>query len=158
MARAKCSAGVLIHRVRHGVLEVLLAHPGGPFWQRKDLGSWSIPKGELEPGEEPLAAAVREVREEIGIAVPPQEAQWLGEVQQAGGKRVQAWHWRGEVEPDLRDASTFEMEWPPKSGKVQRFAEVDRAEWFPLAQARQKILAGQVPLLDALALHEGLLE
>jgi predicted NUDIX family NTP pyrophosphohydrolase len=148
-ARRNESAGLLLFRASPGGVEVLLVHPGGPYWAKKDAGAWSVPKGELEPGEEPLAAARREVEEEIGVAV---EGPFLplGEVRQKAGKRVTAWAARAEFDPATLRSGTFEMEWPPRSGRRQVFPEVDRAEWFPLAEARVRILEGQRPLLDAL--------
>jgi predicted NUDIX family NTP pyrophosphohydrolase len=141
------SAGLLMFR-RHGAsLEFLLVHPGGPFFQRKDLGAWSIPKGEYQDGEEPLEAAKREFAEETGI-VPLGEFLPLGEVKQSGGKIVTAWAFEGNCEADKIRSNTFSIEWPPKSGKMREFPEVDRAEWFPLALAREKILNAQAAFLD----------
>ena len=145
----RTSAGLLLHRYRDGV-EVLLVHPGGPFWARKDAGAWSIPKGEYEPGEDPESVARREFREELGADVPTGELMPLGEVRQAGGKRVVAWALRGDLDVSTIVSNTFEMEWPPKSGRMATFPEVDRAEWFSIEVARERILAGQVVLLDRL--------
>lgn len=147
----KLSAGLLLHRRSpSGGVEVLLVHPGGPFWARKDEGAWSIPKGEYAEGEEPLAAARREFVEELGLAVPDGEVAGLGQVRQAGGKVVTAYAVASDL--DLTDAvsNTFEMEWPPRSGRMQSFPEVDRAEWLPVELARSRLLKGQLPLLDRL--------
>lgn len=143
------SAGLLLYQRRKEGLCVLLVHPGGPFWQSKDRGAWSIPKGEYGEGEDPEAVARREFREELGVE-PPGEACYLGDVVQAGGKRVVAYAMAGDADVSAIGSNTFELEWPPRSGKMQRFPEVDRAEWFPLAKAREKILAAQCPLLDRL--------
>lgn len=143
------SAGILMYRRRSGVLEVLLVHPGGPFWQRKDIGAWSIPKGEHEAAEEPLAAALREFEEELGQR-PEGQALPLGEIRQSGGKRVVAFAVRGDFDTALITSNFFEMEWPPRSGRMQRFPEIDRAEWFPLETARSKINKGQQSFLDRL--------
>jgi predicted NUDIX family NTP pyrophosphohydrolase len=146
----KRSAGLLVFRRRGGGLEVLLVHPGGPLWARRDLGAWSIPKGEIEAGEDPLAAARREVEEETGLrAAGPFSA--LGEIRQPGGKRVLAWAMPGDFDPAALRSIAFELEWPPRSGRRQSFPEVDRAAWFPLAEARRRILPAQAPLLDRLA-------
>jgi predicted NUDIX family NTP pyrophosphohydrolase len=134
-------------------LEVLLVHPGGPFWARKDLGSWSIPKGEYTDGEDPLAAAVREFAEETGITLAPSAFVPLGEVKQRGGKIVTAWAVEGDVDPATLTSNTFELEWPPRSGRTQQFPEVDRAEWFAPAVARQKIVTAQAELIDRLVEH-----
>ncbi len=130
-------------------LEVLLVHPGGPFWQKKDLGAWSIPKGEVSPGEEPLATARREFQEEIGFA-PAGEFVPLTPVKQKGGKLVHAWAVEGDFDPATIKSNTFMMEWPPKSGKQVEFAEIDRAEFFDPATARSKINAAQATLIDEL--------
>jgi len=146
----KVSAGLLMYRRRAGRLEVLLVHPGGPFFRHKDDGAWSIPKGEPSPGEELRATAVREFREEIGLPAgePLQE---LGEIKQKAGKVVHAWAFEGELPPGYAVAcNTFELEWPPRSGRWQRFPEVDRAEMFPLPEARTKLNAAQVAFLDRL--------
>lgn len=142
------SAGIIAYR-KHRTIEVLLVHPGGPFWRNKDLGAWSIPKGEYADGEDAEIAARREFDEELGLALSvPLTA--LGEVRQRGGKLVTAF--AAELDVDVRRirSNTFEMEWPPRSGKRQAFPEVDRAEWFGLDAARKKINAGQRPLLDRL--------
>lgn len=145
----KTSAGLLMFRRAPGGLEVLLAHPGGPFWASKDLGAWSIPKGEIKDGEEPLAAAQREFLEETGFACAPPFID-LGEVKQSGGKRVRAWAFEGDCDPALLVSNEFEMEWPPKSGHLRRFPEVDRAAWFGIDEARRRIGQGQQPLLAQL--------
>jgi predicted NUDIX family NTP pyrophosphohydrolase len=147
----KTSAGLLLYRRREGRLEVLLVHPGGPFWAKRDLGAWSIPKGEYEEGEDPEAAARREFEEELGIGGPTPPFRPLGEIVQAGGKRVVAFAAEGDLDTSAIRSNEFELEWPPKSGTSQRFPEVDRAEWFRLAEAREKIIPGQIPLLDRLA-------
>jgi predicted NUDIX family NTP pyrophosphohydrolase len=143
------SAGILMYRRAGRSIEVLLVHPGGPFWRNKDTGAWSIPKGEIEPGEDPAAAAQREFREELGSATG-QQLRALGEIQQRGGKRVIAFTMEGNLDANAISSNTFEIEWPPKSGRRQRFPEVDRAEWFDLDNARERILASQQPLLDRL--------
>jgi len=138
-------------RMREGRLEVFLAHPGGPLFARKDENHWSIPKGELDPGEDLLAAAIREFKEEVGIE-PTGEFLPLGSIQQKGGKVVHAWAFRGDW-PDGQShrCNTFEMEWPPRSGRIQQFPEIDRVEFFPLPEARRKLKATQHPFLDRLA-------
>jgi predicted NUDIX family NTP pyrophosphohydrolase len=150
MAAAKQSAGILLHRRRDGRLEVLLAHPGGPFWERKDLEAWSVPKGELEPGEDPLAAAKREFAEETGLALSGPFAP-LGSVKQKSGKTVHAWAVEGDFDPAKLVCNTFEMEWPARSGKMQSFPEIDRVEWFDLDTARRKMNPAQTAFLDRLA-------
>lgn len=147
---AKVAAGLFLFRRRPGGLEVLLVHLGGPFWARKDLGAWSIPKGEANPGEELLAAARREFREETGFD-PVGEPFALGQVKQAGGKIVHAWALEADFDPTTLKSNTFAVEWPKGSGQFREYPEVDRAEWFDLAQARERILSAQVPLLDVLA-------
>lgn len=129
---------------------MFLVHPGGPYWARKDLGAWSIPKGEFAPGEDPLAAARREFREETGFEPPPGPLVALGATRQAGGKTVHAWATAGDVDAAAVVSNTFAMEWPPRSGRRQEFPEVDRASWFALAEARRRILPGQLPFLDRL--------
>jgi len=143
------SAGLLLFRRAPEGLLVLLVHPGGPFWRRKDLGAWTIPKGELAEGEAPKETAFREFREETGW-VAPHEAVSLGHVRQAGGKVVHAWAVEGHVDPATLCSNTFEVEWPRGSGRRQRFAEVDKAGWFTIPEARRRILPAQAPLLDAL--------
>ena len=147
----KRSAGMLLHRPGpEGEPEVLLVHPGGPYWARKDLGAWSIPKGELDPGEDPEACALRELAEETGLALPPEGLRDLGEVKQRGGKVVQAFAAEGDLDAAAIAANTFELEWPPRSGRRQEFPEVDRAEWFALDEARRRINAAQAAFLDRL--------
>ncbi len=146
----KRSAGVLLFRRAGRKLEVLLAHPGGPFWKNKDDGAWSIPKGEYRDDEDPLAAAKREFAEETGLS-PSGDFLPLGEVRQPGGKVVTAWAMEGDFDAANLRSNTFSMPWPPGSGKLQEFPEIDRAEWFPLEVARRKILKGQAELLDRLA-------
>lgn len=145
----KISAGLLMYRVRDGQLQVLLVHPGGPFFQNKDYGVWSIPKGEIEPGEEMLTAAQREFTEETGIKPNPPYIE-LGQIIQKSGKKVYAWACAGDCEPQQARSNTFRMEWPPRSGHWQAFPEVDRAEWFSLPEARRRIKPAQLPLLDRL--------
>jgi predicted NUDIX family NTP pyrophosphohydrolase len=145
----KRSAGILMYRRTGPELEVLLVHPGGPFWAKKDLGAWSIPKGEYGTGEEPLAAAMREFREELGAEADGPFLE-LGTVVQPSRKDVVAWAVEGDFAVEDLKSNTFEMEWPPKSGKKKQFPEVDRAEWFGLEEARRKILKGQVAFIDRL--------
>jgi predicted NUDIX family NTP pyrophosphohydrolase len=145
------SAGILLHRTGSEGREVLLVHPGGPFWAKRDEGAWSIPKGEYDDGEEPLAAALREFEEELGSALEHVgELQALGEVRQRNRKLVTAWAVEGDLDPAAVRSNTFEMEWPPRSGKRQAFPEIDRAEWFGLARAREKLIPAQVAFLDRL--------
>lgn len=146
----KLSAGLLLYRVRDGIVEVLIAHPGGPFWARKDDGAWSIPKGEYAHGEDPWAAAQREFSEEVGSAPPAGPRVDLAPVKQSGGKVVTAFAVRGDLDPTGARSNTFELEWPRGSGQMREFPEVDRVEWFPVAQARIKLLKGQRALLDQL--------
>jgi predicted NUDIX family NTP pyrophosphohydrolase len=144
------SAGLLLCRERDGKTEVLLVHPGGPFWKNKNQGAWSIPKGEIEPGETPVDVACREFREELGSPPPAVELTPLGSIKQAGGKVVHAWSARGDFDPSRIAGGNFTMEWPPRSGRMQEFPEVDRAEWFDLDQARRMILPAQAAFLDRL--------
>lgn len=148
---ARRSAGLLLYRRCGGQLEVLLVHPGGPLWARKDEGAWSIPKGEPAEGEDGLSAAKREFEEETGATAPAGPFVTLDAVRQAGGKIVDAWAAEGEFDPSGLNSNMFEMEWPPGSGRRQQFPEVDRAEWFTIDEARRKILRGQAPFLDRLA-------
>jgi predicted NUDIX family NTP pyrophosphohydrolase len=145
------SAGILLFRRGAAGLEVLLVHPGGPFWARKDLGAWSIPKGEHDDDEAPLDCARREFAEETGTALPEGELVELGEIRQKSGKRVAAWAAEGDLDPATVRSNTFELEWPPRSGRRQEFPEVDRAEWFGLDAARERLLPAQVEFLDRLA-------
>jgi predicted NUDIX family NTP pyrophosphohydrolase len=150
----KLSAGLLLYRRGHQddemAVEVLLGHMGGPFWARKDEGAWSIPKGEYQPGEDPFAAAKREFEEELGKAPPAVDYRDLGSVSQPGGKTVTAW--AAEADFDAADAvsNTFELEWPPGSGQVRSFPEIDRAAWFSAEVARVKLVTGQRPMIDRL--------
>jgi predicted NUDIX family NTP pyrophosphohydrolase len=149
---ARRSAGILLHRPGPAGREVLLVHPGGPFWAKRDLGAWSIPKGEYEDGEDAQACALREFAEELGSAPPAGgDLVELGEVRQRGGKVVTAWAAEGDLDPGAIRSNTFTMEWPPRSGATREFPEVDRAGWFTLDEARAKILPAQAPLLDRLA-------
>ena len=148
----KRSAGVLLFRRIGPQFEVLLAHPGGPFWKNKDDGAWSIPKGEYGADEDPLTAAKRELAEETGLA-PSGDFIPLGEIRQSGGKIVTAWAVEGNWEATSVRSNTFSMTWPPGSGKQQEFPEIDRAAWFSLEGARRKILKAQAPLLERLAGH-----
>jgi predicted NUDIX family NTP pyrophosphohydrolase len=148
----KPSAGLALHRRVDGEVQVLLVHPGGPYWAARDEGAWSLPKGEIEPGEDPLEVAVREFREEIGAEPPPTAgAVFLGELRQPSGKRVSAWAVQGDVDVSRVRSNTFTIEWPRGSGRMREFPEVDRAAWFGLDEARRKILRGQVGFLDRLA-------
>jgi len=144
------SAGLLLYRQREGRLEVLLAHPGGPFWENKDAGAWSLPKGEVEADEEPLAVARREFAEETGHPSPSGSTIELGEMRQASGKTVFAWAVEGDLDPDLAVSNTFSMEWPPRSGRSQEFAEVDRVEWFGPDEARRRLNPAQAEFVDRL--------
>ena len=144
------SAGLLVYRRVDGSVELLLVHPGGPYWQRKDAGAWSIPKGEYDDGDDPLATALREFGEELGQDPPDGEPVALGEVKQPGGKVVTAWAVEGDAEAGAVTSNLFEMEWPPKSGRMQQFPEVDRAGWFGPDEARAKLLKGQLPFVDRL--------
>lgn len=149
MAKQKQSAGLVMFHAQGGVVQVLLAHPGGPLWANKDAGAWSIPKGEVEAGEDLLEAARREFREEIGVE-PTGPFVPLGSIRQKSGKQVHAWAFRGELDPRGVRSNTFEMEWPPRSGRRVSFPEIDRAELFELEVARSKINPAQAALLDAL--------
>jgi predicted NUDIX family NTP pyrophosphohydrolase len=145
----KQSAGLLLFRDAAGALEVLLVHPGGPFWSHKDAGAWSIPKGEIEAGEDPLAAAIREFEEETGATVAGDFVE-LPPVRQRSGKVVRAWAVAADFDPHRLRSNAFSMPWPPKSGLVREFPEVDRAAWFSLGEARVRINAAQAPLLEHL--------
>jgi predicted NUDIX family NTP pyrophosphohydrolase len=148
------SAGILLYRHADAGPEVLLVHPGGPFWARRDEGAWSIPKGEHGEGEEPIDAARREFAEETGAPLAAGELIPLGEVRQRSGKQVAAWAAEGDLDPASVRSNTFELEWPPRSGRIQAFPEVDRAEWFALDEARRRLLPAQVAFVDRL--HEQL--
>jgi len=150
----KESAGLLVFRRTPGGLEVLLAHPGGPFWAKKDEGAWSIPKGELAAGEDPLAAALREFEEETGVIIAGTPLA-LQPVRQPSGKIIRAWALEGDLDPATVKSNTFSLEWPPRSGRQQEFPEIDRVAWLPVEEARRKIVPGQVPLLEQLALQLG---
>ncbi len=143
------SAGLLLYRRTGDGVEVLLVHPGGPYWSDRDDGAWTIPKGELEEDEEPLATARREFEEETGVGVTGEEIA-LNPVRQPGGKIVHAWAVDGDLDTAAVRSNTFSMEWPPRSGKRKEFPEIDRAEWFSLESARRKILEGQLDLLEQL--------
>jgi predicted NUDIX family NTP pyrophosphohydrolase len=150
---ASTSAGILLFRAAADAVEVLLVHPGGPFWAKKDAGAWSIPKGEVGDGEDLLACALRELEEELGapFSLVPEELIDLGSVRQKGGKVVHCWAAQGEFDPAGLRSNTFTMEWPPRSGVEREFPEVDRAEWLGPEQAREKINPAQAELLDRLA-------
>ena len=141
------SAGIVLYR---NALEVLLVHPGGPFFANKDAGVWSIPKGEYEDGDDPLACALREFEEELGTPLEADSPIELGTIVQRGGKQVTAWAVAGDLDPSTARSNTFTMEWPPRSGRQQEFPEVDRAEWFSVQDARAKLVPAQVELLDRL--------
>lgn len=142
---------MLPFRVRDGALEVLIAHMGGPFWAKKDAGAWSVIKGEHDPGDDPVLAARREWVEETGTPAPEGDLLPLGEVRQNSGKRVTVWAVLApDLVPETFVCNTFEMEWPPRSGRTQQFPEIDRAEWTPLSLAAERLVAGQRPLLEAL--------
>jgi len=148
---AKRSAGILLFRRGGGDVEVLLGHMGGPLWERRDSAGWSVPKGEYGPDEEPAAAARREFEEEVGIRPPAGGLVDLGSVRQSSGKLVTVWAVEGDLDPEAAVPGTFTMEWPRGSGRLREFPELDRVAWFPLEQAREKLVAGQRPFLDRLA-------
>jgi predicted NUDIX family NTP pyrophosphohydrolase len=152
VAPARFSAGLLLYRQTTGPIEVLLVHPGGPLWAKRDLGAWSIPKGEIDRGEDPLTAALREFREELGseARVDVDQLVELGTVRQTGGKVVAAWAGAGDVDTETLASNRFEMEWPPRSGRTATFPEVDRAQWFDLVTARSKIVPAQAAFLERL--------
>jgi predicted NUDIX family NTP pyrophosphohydrolase len=147
---AQRSAGILLYRVAGGAPEVLLVHPGGPYWARKDAGAWSIPKGEHEDGEDPQSCALREFEEETGVELPPGELAELGSVKQKSGKVVTAWAAEGDLDADAVTSNTFTMEWPPRSGTTAEFPEIDRAGWFEIETAREKLVPAQTEFLDRL--------
>jgi len=147
---AKHSAGILIYRQGATDIEVFLVHPGGPYWVKKDLGAWSVPKGECEPGEDGLAAARRELAEETGLA-PDGDFLPLGSFRQSSAKTVEVWAVEGKADPARLQTNSFTIEWPPRSGQIKAFPEVDRAGWFTLAEAAGKIVKGQAPILAALS-------
>lgn len=146
---AKRSAGILLYRRRHRDLEVFLVHPGGPFWVKKDRGAWTIPKGEYAEDEEPLAAAKREFKEETGFAIYGPFLE-LGIIRQASGKLVSGWAVEGDCDPQKLVSNLCQIEWPPRSHKMIEIPEVDRGEWFSIAEARQRIISTQIPFLDSL--------
>jgi predicted NUDIX family NTP pyrophosphohydrolase len=148
--RSATSAGLLLYRMRDGELEVFIAHMGGPYWEKKDARAWSIPKGEYLGDEQPLTAARREFEEEIGSPPPPGEPLELGEVRQSGGKRIVAYAIEGDFDPETVRSNLFTMEWPPRSGRQAEFPEIDRAAWFDLATARDKLVKGQLPFIERL--------
>ena len=152
---AKHSAGILLYRKAGAGYEVLLGHPGGPFWAKKDNGAWSIPKGEFEPHEEPLAAAKREFTEETGSPAPEGNYLELGTVKRPDGKLISAWAVEGDLDIAAFKSNTFEMEWPPKSGQKQTFPEIDRTAWMSLSDAQAKLHTGQIAFLEQLARHLG---
>ena len=147
---ARRSAGILLYRLTGDGPEFLLVHPGGPFWAKRDEGAWSIPKGEYEEDEDPLASALREFEEETGTLLEPGELVELGSVKQKSGKVVVAWATRGDLDVDVIHSNTFVMEWPPRSGSTAEFPEVDRAGWFDPAAARRKLVAAQAAFVDRL--------
>ena len=147
----RTSAGILLFRHGPDGLEVLLAHPGGPFHVRKDLGNWTIPKGEAEPGEELIDVARREFAEETGSAAPSSEPIELGDIHQKSGKRVIGWALEGDLDPATAQSNTFEMDWPPRSGQRATFPEIDRVAWYDVPEARRRIKPAQEPFLDRLA-------
>ena len=150
---ARRSAGILLYREGADGLEVLLVHPGGPFWAKKDLGAWSIPKGECDDDEDPLACALREFEEETGTPLEASDPVELGTIVQRGGKQVTAWALAGDLAVESVRSNTFTMQWPPRSGREAEFPEIDRAEWFGLDEARQKLIPAQAELVDRLAAH-----
>jgi predicted NUDIX family NTP pyrophosphohydrolase len=147
----KQSAGIALYRQRPRGFEVLLVHPGGPFWAKKDKGAWSFPKGEYQPDEDPLAAAKREFAEEIGSPAPEGDYQDLGEAKQSSGKVVRVWALAADFDIRHFKSNTFEVEWPPKSGTKKEYPENDKAAWVSFVHAKQKLVKGQVPLLERLA-------
>jgi predicted NUDIX family NTP pyrophosphohydrolase len=151
----KQSAGIVLYRLSKQGPQVLLVHPGGPFWAKKDLGAWSIPKGEFEEDEAPLSAAIREFHEETGFMLPSGEPLPLGTAKLSSGKVVYAWALSGDATASNMKSNTFSMEWPPKSGVTQEFPEVDKAAWYTLEEAKAKLNKGQVPFIEALAEHLG---
>lgn len=143
------SAGIVLYRIQKSSIEVFLVHPGGPYWAKKDDGAWSIPKGEFDENEEPLAAAKREFQEETGIQLSGEFIQ-LNPVKQKGGKMVYAWAVKGDIDPAKVKSNSFEIEWPPRSGKMKSFPEIDKAAWFPLSEAQKKIIEAQSALIKEL--------
>ncbi|MFF4308606.1 NUDIX domain-containing protein [Streptomyces sp. 900105755] len=155
MTEPRRSAGLLLFRHTGEGVEVLLGHMGGPFFAKKDAGAWTVPKGEYEPGEPAWEAARREFREELGLAPPDGEAIELGEVRQTNGKIVTAWAIEADLDPDTIAPGTFVMEWPPRSGRIQEFPELDRVAWLSPDRAREVIVKAQAAFLDRLAEHSG---
>jgi predicted NUDIX family NTP pyrophosphohydrolase len=147
---ARQSAGILLYRIGSDGPEVLLAHPGGPLWAKRDAGAWSIPKGEVEPGEDPRACALREFEEELGTPPPRDDLIDLGAVKQAGGKVVTAWAANGDLDAATMHSNSFTMEWPPRSGRLREFPELDRVEWFSSDAAREKLIPAQAAFIDRL--------
>jgi len=152
----RTSAGILLWSRRKGRVEVLLAHQGGPFWVKKDIGHWTIPKGEVEPGEGFVAVARREFAEETGHQAPDRPLVDLGQITQKSGKLVLGWAVEGDLDPATAISNTYELEWPPHSGTIQTFPEIDRVEWFDLKEARRRLKAAQVPFIDRLQAALGL--
>jgi predicted NUDIX family NTP pyrophosphohydrolase len=152
---ARRSAGILLYRLVTGTPEVLLVHPGGPYWARKDAGAWSIPKGEYDEGEDPRSCALREFEEETGTALPPGELIELGDVKHKSGKLVTAWAVEGDLDADAILSNTFTMEWPPRSGRTAEFPEIDRAGWFDIEAAREKLVPAQAEFLGRLLERRG---
>ena len=150
----RTSAGILLHRPAAGGREVLIGHMGGPFWAKKDAGAWSIPKGEYGPGEDAFAVALREFEEELGTPVPAADFVPLGELRTTSSKLLTVWAADGDLDASAAVSNTFELEWPPRSGRLQQFPEIDRAAWCSLAEARSRLVKGQVGFLDRL--HERL--
>jgi predicted NUDIX family NTP pyrophosphohydrolase len=146
----RTSAGILLYRLRPGGPEVLLGHMGGPFWAKKDDGAWSLPKGEHDADEDPLVVARREFEEELGFPVPADDLVPLGAVRVTSAKVLTVWAAEGDLDATATRSNTFELEWPPRSGRLQEFPEIDRAAWFGLVEARSKLLKGQLPFLDRL--------
>ena len=149
----RTSAGILLHRPVPGGREVLIGHMGGPFWAKKDAGAWSIPKGEYGPGEDPFAVALREFEEELGTPVPAADFVPLGELRTTSSKVLTVWAAEGDLDASTALSNTFELEWPPRSGRIQQFPEIDRAGWYLLGEAREKLGKGQVGFLDRLQEH-----
>lgn len=146
---SKKSAGILLYKIANQKLKVFLVHPGGPFWAKKDDGAWSIPKGEFENDEDPLAAAIREFKEETGMEISGELIE-LTSIKQKSGKTVYAWAVEGDIDPSKIKSNDFEIEWPPNSGKKQIFPEIDKAGWFTDVEAKKKIISGQSPLIEEL--------
>jgi predicted NUDIX family NTP pyrophosphohydrolase len=147
---SKLSAGILLFKMTGDTIVVLIAHPGGPFWAKKNLGAWSVPKGEYADGDDPHEAALREFLEELGSPAPEGRSIDLGEIKQSSGKRIRVWSVEGDLDPSSIVSNAFEIEWPPRSGESAEFPEVDRASWETVANARLKLVKGQVEFLDRL--------